>query len=134
MAMQEVKKGARPTSEVKVRISERAKTISFSSGFVRKYKLSQETHTHVRLGYDTVTKEIGVEFCKDRPASENLMKLSYTASKTAASCPVRPILNKFDLQISNIAGDYLEGKAINAEVPISGFAKSGFLLDTKKAA
>ena len=128
MAMQEVKKGARPTSEVKVRISEKAKTLSFSSGFVKKYNINEATHTHVRLGY-----EIGLEFCKSKAASESLMKLSYTVSKTAASCPVRPILNKFDLQIANIAGDY-QGNAIKTEVTINGFAKSGFLLNTAKKA
>jgi len=131
MAMQETKKGTRPTSEVKVSISEKAKTISFSSGFVKKYKINNKTHTHVRLGYDPITKEIGLEFCKHEADSESLMKLSYTASKIAASCPLRPILNKFDLQIANISGVYT-GKAIKAEVPIKGFAKSGFLLITPK--
>jgi len=131
MAMQEARKGSRPTSEVKVRISGKAKTISFGSGFMKKYKINNKTHTHVRLGFDSNTKEIGVEFCKPASASEKLMILSYTPAKTSANCPIRPIINDFDVHISDISGDY-EEKAIKGEVAITGFAKNGFLLDTRK--
>jgi len=130
MAMQDAPKGSR-ASKVKVRISANAIVIGFSAGFFRKYELSKTDAKYVRLGYDKSSGNIGVEFRKENKDGKAML-ITYPENSLSGSCPVGAILTVFDLDISEIAGDYEEGDAIKANVKINGWAENGFLLITSR--
>jgi hypothetical protein len=126
MAMIAAKKGSRPSSS-QITINDKIMTINFSAGFFRDNKSLLEKVEYVKLGYDTDTKQIGVGFLIEDDKSGELMKLSYTPTHTAASCPVRSLITSFSLNIKDIAGVY-SGDAIDGPTKIDGFADDGFLL------
>lgn len=130
MAMRAAKRGSRPSS-TKVTINEKGMTINFSAGFFRDYQLVREKTQYAKLGYDADTSEIGVGFLKEDDKSGEAMKLSYTQTGTAASCPIRSLLTFFSLEIKDITGVYMDD-AIDGPVKIEGFADEGFLLKISK--
>ena len=131
MTMKAIKKGGR-FSPIKIRIDEQYKTIYFSSGFCRKYNISHKTTQFVRLGYDTETNKIGLEFCRDADNFGGLYKFSiYGGCTSTYSCHMQALLTTFKLNISDIAGSYFEN-AIEGPVNIPQFCKNGFLLNVYK--
>lgn len=130
MAMRAAKRGSRPSS-TKITINEKGMTINFSAGFFRDHHLIREKTQYAKLGYDDETKEIGVAFLKEDDKSGEAMKLSYTQTGTAASCPIRSVLTYFSLAIKDIAGVYMDD-AIDGPVKIDGFADEGYLLKINK--
>lgn len=130
MPMRAAKRGAR-TSDAKITINENIKTISFSAGFCRNHNLNKDNAKFVRLGYDVDTNEIGLEFLKKPDNSGEAMKLTYTKTGTAASCPVRSLLTSFALDIKDVSGVY-KNDAIVGPIKIDEFADEGFLLKVNK--
>lgn len=123
------KRGARPT-EVSVNISKISKTLSFNSGFFRKY-LKNAKPKYAREGYVAEENKIVVEFCDAIDETRELLKLTYTASGNAASCVARPLLNDFDLDIDDIAGIYGQ-EAIEGPVKLDDTDREIFLLSIDK--
>ena len=94
-------------------------------------RLSKESTKYVRIGFDTESKEIGLEFLKEDDNSGELMKLTYTKSGTGASCAVRSLITYFSLNIKQISGIY-KSNAIEGPKRIEGFADNGFILKVEK--
>jgi len=132
MTMKAIKKGGR-FLPIKIRIDQEYKVIYFSAGFCREYSFSDKTIKFVRLGYDTETNKIGIEFCKDNDNSGGLYKFSIYGgcTSTSYSCHMQALLTDFKLNISDIAGSYFEN-AIEGPVNIPQFCKNGFLLNVYK--
>jgi len=130
MVMKAAKRGAR-TSEEKITINEKIKTISFSAGFFRNHNLNQDNAQFVRLGYDADTNEVGIDFLGKSDNSDEAMKLTYTKTGTAASCPIRHLLTSFALDIKDVSGLYKDD-AIVGPTKINGFTDEGFLLKVNK--
>lgn len=120
--------------KVTVSISKKTRLISFSSGFYKKY-LGNRRPDYLRQGYDKEENKIGIQFCEEDDDSGQLLKLSYTETKNAASCGVTPIMNKFGLEIEDVDGTYSEGaisKKSGSITIISGTYSDVFLLDIDK--
>ena len=126
MAMQTAKRGLKD-SPVRIKISPKTKTISFSSGFMHQYNYSQDNAKFIRLGYDPETRQIGIELLAKAGKSDDLFKLQYTSNRSSASAPISALLRTFNLPLNKIAGTY-ETKAIEGLTQIDGFAEQGFLL------
>lgn len=123
------KKGARP-SESKIYISDKAKTISFSAGFFRDQGISPLAEKYIKIAYDVDAEEIAVEFSEMKKNNTEYLKLTPTASKTAASCSVNSLLSTFSIDIIDIKGTYKE-KAVQGPVKIEGFADKAYILKTR---
>lgn len=130
MAMKAAKRGAR-TSDPKITINEKIKTISFSAGFFRNHNINEENTKFIRLGYDADTNEIGIDFLRKPENSDEAMKLTYTKTGTAASCPIRSLLTSFALDIKDVSGAY-KNDAIVGPTKIEEFSDEGFLLKVNK--
>lgn len=130
MTMKAAKRGAR-TSDEKITINSKIKTISFSAGFFRNHNLNQDNTKFVRIGYDADTNEIGIDFLKKSDSSGEAMKLTYTKTRTAASCPIRSLLTSFGLDIKDIFGIYKDD-AIVGPTKIEEFSDQCFILKVKK--
>jgi hypothetical protein len=126
MTMRAAKRGSRPSSS-QITINDKIMTISFSAGFLRDYNLTRDKAGYVRIGYDVDTNEIGLDFLREDDQSGEAMKLSYTQTGTAASCPIRSLLTSFSLKVQSISGVYKDD-AIAGPTKIAGFAEKGFLL------
>ncbi|TGL80873.1 hypothetical protein [Leptospira yasudae] len=130
MSMQASKKGTR-SSENKIYISEKAKTIAFSAGFMRVNNLNSDTAKYVRLGYDDTIKKIGIEFSDKSSVKDESLKLTYAGTGSSASVPIGSLLSSFSLKLKDISGNY-ENSAIEGPQRIDGFTKRGFLISIGK--
>ncbi|KKP67164.1 MAG: hypothetical protein UR68_C0013G0034 [Candidatus Roizmanbacteria bacterium GW2011_GWA2_35_19] len=124
-----IKKGTRK-SPSQINISESAKTITFSAGFFRTYKISVIRTPYIRLAVDITSKEIAFEFAELDKKNSEYLKLTPTISKTSASCSVNSILSTFSTDIKEISGIYKDG-AISGPVKINGFSEHGFIIKIK---
>jgi hypothetical protein len=121
------KKGARK-SKSQVYISKSARTISFSAGFFRENKIDTSNYSYARLAMDKDRNEIAFDFMESNKGNEDeCLKLTFTQSKTAASCPVNSILTTFEKKISDISGTYA-GVAVTGPISIPGFSSNAFIL------
>ena len=130
MAMKAAKRGVR-ISEDKITINDKIKTITFSVGFFRNQNINPGNTKFVRIGYDADTNEIGIDFLRKSDSNEEAMKLTYTKTRTAASCPIRSLLTTFALDIKDISGTYIK-TAIIGPTKIKEFTDQGFLLKVNK--
>ncbi|WP_061250340.1 hypothetical protein [Leptospira alstonii] len=130
MGMIAVKKGTR-SSDAKINISSKAKTLSLSAGFMRAYNLNIETAKYVRLGYDDTIEKIGIEFTEKPSVEDESLKLTYASTGSSASVPISSLISSFSLKMSDISGSY-EDTAIEGPIKIDGFSKRGFLLVVEK--
>lgn len=130
MAMKAAKRGVR-ASEGRITINDKIKTITFSVGFFRTQKLNHNNTQYVRFGYDVDTNEIGIDFLRKFDSDGEAMKLTYTKSKSAASCPIRSLLATFNMDIKDISGTYIND-AIIGPTKIIEFTDQGFLLKINK--
>ena len=129
MEIKFAKRNTRP-GEITVNISKAAKTISFSSGFVRSY-LKKERPKYVREGWIEKTKQIVIEFVDTMDKSDELLTLTYTKAGNSASCVVRPLLNEFELSLDNIIGKY-KAAAIDGPIKLDGTDREIIILSTDK--
>jgi hypothetical protein len=130
MPMIAAKRGAR-TSDAKITINETIKTLSFSAGFFRAYNINPENAKFLRIGFDADQNEIGLDFLKKPDSSGEALKLTYTASGTGASCPIRSLLTSFALDAKDVSGIY-KNDAIVGPIKIGGFSDEGFILKVNK--
>jgi hypothetical protein len=121
-----VKKGTRPSAS-KIYISTAAKTINFTSGFLRSSKVDLTKTRYIRLAYDNTTKEIALDFPNEKINESECLTLTPTQTKTSASCSINPILTTFSVGIREIAGTYKD-KAIEGPLKINGFSENGYIL------
>ena len=134
MGLRFAKRGSRPT-DVTVKIYERAKVLSFSSGFIRKH-FKDNRPGFIKEGFDDAENKIAIQFIfdvKDRLEDKELVTLTYNKNKTAASAVIRPVLTEFQIDIKDVYGTY-ENSAIEGPVSVlvDGDTRSVFLLSVDK--
>ena len=104
------KKGYRPPKEVTIKIKNR--NIFYLSGFCQKHFLNREPRFNfVRIGWDSDSHDIILEFSHTIDSSGELLKISFQGNY--ATSTLYPLLLNFDeLSESQICGVYRLGTSL----------------------